>query len=159
RRAQIRTTAGGPPSPSLYAPGPGERRRGWHARLRDGHGEGSFMGDGVSWPAGADEGIKGDLTGAAAYLTPPGGAVGTGVAPCGIGDRDRGVLGYTTSLGFGKKLERIVAEPQVALAYHTREHGFSASPAFVLAQGTAVVDLTPSRQRLEALIPQVERYM
>jgi hypothetical protein len=117
------------------------------------------MGDGVSWPAGADEVIKGDLTAAAAYLTPAGGAVVTGVAPCGIGDRDRGVLGYTTSLGFGKKLERIVAEPQVALAYHTREHGFSASPAFVLAQGTAVVDLTPSRQRLEALIPQVERYM
>jgi hypothetical protein len=69
------------------------------------------------------------------------------------------VLGYTTSLGFGKKLERIVADPHVALAFHAREHGFSASPAFVLAQGTAVVDLTPSRQRLEALIPQVERYM
>ena len=117
------------------------------------------MGDGVSWPAGADEVIKGDLTAAAAYLTPAGGAVVTGVAPCGIGDRDRGVLGYTTSLGFGQKLERIVADPHVALAFHAREHGFSASPAFVLAQGTAVVDLTPSRQRLEALIPQVERYM
>ena len=117
------------------------------------------MGDGVSWPAGADEVIKGDLTAAAAYLTPAGGAVVTGVAPCGIADRDRGVLGYTTSLGFGKKLERIVADPHVALAFHAREHGFSASPAFVLAQGTAVVDLTPSRQRLEALIPQVERYM
>ena len=117
------------------------------------------MGDGVSWPAGADEVIKGDLTAAAAYLTPAGGAVVTGVAPCGIGDRDRGVLGYTTSLGFGKKLERIVADPHVALAFHTREHGFSASPAFVLAQGTASVDLTPSRQRLEALIPQAERYM
>ena len=117
------------------------------------------MGDGVSWPAGADEVIKGDLTAAAAYLTPAGGAVVTGVAPCGIEDRDPGVLGYTTSLGFGKKLERIVADPHVALAFHAREHGFSASPAFVLAQGTASVDLTPSRQRLEALTPQVERYM
>ena len=48
-------------------------------------------------------------------------------------DRDRGALGYTTSLGFGKKLERIVADPHVALAFHAREHGFSASPAFVLA--------------------------
>jgi hypothetical protein len=117
------------------------------------------MGDGVSWPAGADEVINGDLTAAAAYLTPAGGAVVTGVAPCGLGDRDRGVLGFTTSLGFGKKLERIVADPHVALAFHTREHGFSASPAFVLAQGTASVDLTPSRQRLEAMIPQAERYM
>jgi len=117
------------------------------------------MGDGVSWPAGADEVIKGDLTAAAAYLTAAGGAVVTGVAPCGMGDRDRGVLGYTTSLGFGQKLERIVADPRVALAFHAREHGFSASPAFVLAQGTAAVDLTPSRQRLEALTPQAERYM
>jgi hypothetical protein len=120
---------------------------------------GNVMGDGVSWPADADEVIKGDLTAAAAYLTPAGGAVVTSVAPCGIGDRDRGALGYTTSLGFGKKLERIVADPHVALAFHAREHGFSASPAFVLAQGTASVDLTPSRQRLEALTPQAERYV
>jgi hypothetical protein len=117
------------------------------------------MGAGVSWPAGADEVIKADITAAAAYLTPAGGAVVTSVAPCGLGDRERGVLGFTTSLGFGKKLERIVADPHVALAYHSREHGFSASPAFVLAQGTASVDLTPSRQRLEALIPQAERYL
>lgn len=65
----------------------------------------------------------------------------------------------TTSLGFGKKLERIIADPHVTLAYHTREHGFSASPAFVLAQGTASVDIRPSRQRLEAIIPQGQRYM
>jgi hypothetical protein len=76
------------------------------------------MGDGVGWPAGADEVIKGDITAAAAYLTPAGGAVVTSVAPCGIGDRERGMLGFTTSLGFGKKLERIVADPHVALAYH-----------------------------------------
>jgi hypothetical protein len=69
------------------------------------------------------------------------------------------VLGFTTSLGFGQKLKRIVADPHVALAFHTREHGFSASPAFVLAQGMASVDLRPSRARLEALIPQVERYL
>ena len=62
------------------------------------------------------------------------------------GTRTRASLGSTTSLGFGKKLERIVADPHVALAFHTREHGFSASPAFVLAQGTASVDLRPSRR-------------
>jgi hypothetical protein len=32
-----------------------------------------------------------------------------------------------------------VADPHVALAFHAREHGFSASPAFVLVQGTATV--------------------
>ena len=101
----------------------------------------------------------GDLTAAAAYLTPAGGAVVTAVAPCGMRQRDTGVLEFTTSLGFGKKLQRIVADPHVALAFHAREHGFSASPAFVLAQGTASVDLQPSRERLEALTPQVERYL
>jgi len=103
--------------------------------------------------------IKSDITAAAAYLTPAGGTVVTAVAPCGIGQRDAGVLGFTTSLGFGKKLERIVADPHVALAFHTREHGFSVSPAFLLVQGTATVDLRPSRARLEALTPQAERYL
>ena len=68
-------------------------------------------------------------------------------------------MGFTTSLGFGKKLERIIADPHVALAYHARGHGFSASPAFVLAQGIASVDIRPSRDRLEAAAPQGERYL
>jgi hypothetical protein len=117
------------------------------------------MGEPVRWSDDADDVIRGDLTVAAAYLTPAGGAVVTAVASCGIGQRDTGVLGFTTSLGFGQKLKRIVADPHVALAFHTREHGFSASRAFVLAQGMASVDLRPSRARLEALIPQVERYL
>jgi hypothetical protein len=117
------------------------------------------LGEPVRWSDDADEVIRGDLTAAAAYLTPAGGPVVTAVALCGIGQRDTGALGFTTSLGFSKKLERIVADPHVALAFHTREHGFSASPAFVLAQGMASVDLRPSRARLEALIPQVERYL
>jgi hypothetical protein len=114
---------------------------------------------GIRWPAEVDDVLTGDLTAALGYITPAGGAVVTAVAPCGLGDRDLGMLGFTTSLGFGRKLERIVAEPRVALAYHAREHGYSASPAFVLAQGTAAVDLTPSRAQLEDLTPQVERHL
>ena len=117
------------------------------------------MGDPVRWSADLDDVIRGDITAAAGYITPAGGAVVTAVAPCGIGQRDLGVIGFTTSLGFGKKLERIILNPQVALAYHAREHGFSASPAFLLAQGMASVDLRPSRARLEALTPQAERYV
>ena len=112
----------------------------------------------VRWPDEVDEVIRGDLTAAAAYVTPAGGAVVTGVCPMGLGRREAAGVGFTTSLGFGKKLERIIADPHVALAYHTREHGFSASPAFVLAQGTASVDIRPSRERLEAIIPQGQRY-
>jgi hypothetical protein len=121
--------------------------------------KGGMMGEPVRWPDDLDDVIKGDITAAAAYLTPAGGAVVTAVAPCGIRQRDLGRLGFTTSLGFGKKLERIIRDPQVALAYHAREHGFSASPAFLLAQGIASVDIRPSRERLEALTPQAERYV
>jgi hypothetical protein len=117
------------------------------------------MSDPVRWSAGVDDVIRGDITAAVAYVTPAGGAVVTAVAPCGIAQRDLGVIGFTTSLGFGKKLERIIADPRVALAYHAREHGFSASSAYVLAQGRASVDLTPSRDQLEGLTPQVERYL
>ena len=83
----------------------------------------------------------------------------TAVAPCGLGQQDRGIAGFTTSLGFGKKLERIIREPHVALAYHSRDHGFSSSPLFVLAQGLASVDLRPSPERLQAMVPQAERYV
>src|SRR5216684_7007873 len=113
----------------------------------------------VRWSDDVHEVITGDITAAVAYITPAGGAVVTAVAPCGIERRDQGVVGFTTSLGFGKKLERIIRDPHVALAFHAREHGFSASPAFVLAQGHASVDITPSRERLEALTPQAERYL
>jgi hypothetical protein len=113
----------------------------------------------VAWSDEVDEVIRGDITAGSAYLTPAGGAVVTGVAPCGIADRDRGTVGFTTSLGFGKKLERLVRNPRTALAFHTREHGFSASSRFVLVDGLATLDLTPSRPRLEATVPQVERYL
>jgi len=113
----------------------------------------------VRWSDQADDVIRGDLTVAAAYVTPAGGVVVAGVAPCGLGDRDRGTLGFTTSLGLGKKLERIVRDPHVALAYHARDHGFSTSPAYVLAQGIASVDLEPSPARLQEFGPQVVRYL
>ena len=111
------------------------------------------IGEPVRWPDEVDEVIRGDLAAAVAYLTPAGGAVVTAVGTVGIDRREAGEVGFTTSLGFPKKLERIVTDPHVALAYHSREHGFSASPAFVLMQGLASVDIRPSRERIEAFIP------
>ena len=113
----------------------------------------------VQWDDAVHEVLTGDLTAALAYVTPAGGAVVTAVAPCGTADRAGGVVGFTTSLGFGKKLERIVRQPRVALAYHSREHGFSTSAHFVLVQGSATVDLTPSEQRLKAFEPQATRFL
>ncbi|MGN6796367.1 MAG: hypothetical protein ACTHJW_28610 [Streptosporangiaceae bacterium] len=118
----------------------------------------SIMCEPVHWSDEAQEVISGDITTAAAYLTPAGGAVVNAVATFGIVDRDRGMLGFTTSLGFPKKLERIIGDPRVALAYHAREHGFAALPWFVLAQGRATVNLQPSRERVDAIMPQAERY-
>src|SRR4051812_34902006 len=60
----------------------------------------------VQWSDAIDEVIGGDLTAALAYVTPAGGSVVTAVAPIGLRDRDAGTVGFTTSLGLGRKLER-----------------------------------------------------
>src|SRR5436305_7273712 len=114
----------------------------------------------VTWPDAADEIIAGDLTAGVAYVTPAGGSVVTAVAPIGLRDREAGTVGFTTSLGFGRKLERIRANPRVALAYHAREHGFATEPRFVLVQGTARYDAHPDRSYLEEHIqPASARFL
>ena len=104
----------------------------------------------VSWPDHVDEILGADMTAALAYVTPAGGAVVLAVAPIGLRDREGGRVGFTTSLGFAKKLDRIRREPRVALAYHAREHGRSDRPEFVLAQGRAepVAEPTPEDRAL-----------
>jgi hypothetical protein len=113
----------------------------------------------VRWPDEIQDVIAGDLTVAAAYVTAAGGAVLNPVAPCGLHDRDAGRVAFTTSLGLPRKLEHIIRNPKVALAYHTREHSSTANPRFVLAQGTAAVDLTPAPARLQELMPVAERFL
>jgi hypothetical protein len=67
---------------------------------------------------------------------------------------------FTTSLGFGRKLDRMRRNPHVALAYHAREHGFAREPGFVLVQGTATPDAEPDRRLLEEVVqPAAERFM
>jgi hypothetical protein len=112
------------------------------------------------WSDVDDEIIGGDLAAALAYLTPAGGAVATPVAPLGLRDREAGTIQFTTSLGFGRKLERIDDDPRVALAYHAREHGFASAPRFVLLQGSASYDPRPDRELLEGEIaPASARFM
>jgi hypothetical protein len=112
------------------------------------------------WSEADDSIIGGDLTAALAYLTPAGGAVLTPVAPVGLRDRQAGTVSFTTSLGFGRKLDRIKQNPRVALAYHAREHGFASEQRFVLVQGTASYDAQPDRELLEATVgPASVRFM
>jgi hypothetical protein len=104
--------------------------------------------------------IGGDLTAALAYLTPAGGAVLTPVAPIGLRDREAGTVGFTTSLGFGRKLDRIKENPRVALAYHAREHGFASGSRFVLVQGIASYEIDPDPVVLaERVQPASTRFM
>ena len=114
----------------------------------------------TGWSDDDDEIIGGDLTAALAYATPAGGAVITPVAPVGLRDRDADTVTFTTSLGFGRKLERIDANPRVALAYHAREHGFATQPSFVLVQGEASYDANPDPDVLERRVrPASARFM
>jgi hypothetical protein len=67
---------------------------------------------------------------------------------------------FTTSLGFGRKLDRIRRDPRISLAYHAREHGFSDSSLYVLVQGDAEAKIDPDRDYLETVIaPHAERFM
>ncbi|BAH50632.1 pyridoxamine 5'-phosphate oxidase family protein [Rhodococcus opacus] len=107
----------------------------------------------VTWSDDVDEVIRDDLTSGFAYITPAGGAVVAAVAPVGMRDREQGTVAFTTSLGFGRKLERIKAEPRVALAFHAREHGIGSGTnrRYVLVQGDATFDPSPDRDILDAI--------
>jgi hypothetical protein len=112
------------------------------------------------WSDVDDAIIGGDLTAALAYVTPAGGAVVTAVAPIGLRDREQGTVDFTTSLGFGRKLDRIKENPRVALAFHAREHGFASEPRFVLVQGMASYDPSPDPVVLaERVQPASTRFM
>lgn len=114
----------------------------------------------VPWSEDIDRVIGGDLTAALAYVTPAGGAVATAVAPIGIRDRAAGTISFTTSLGFGRKLERIHRDRRIALAYHAREHGFADGELYVLAQGDAQITLEPDERYLREVVgPRAERFL
>src|SRR5436309_12096359 len=114
----------------------------------------------AAWPDDVDRIIDGDMTAALAYVTPAGGAVVTAVAPIGLRDRERGTVGFTTSLGVGRKLERIHKNPRIALAYHARKHGFAEGDRYVLVEGDARITLEPDRDYLDDEIgPRAERYL
>src|SRR3954449_11901683 len=99
--------------------------------------------------AHTDRVLDGDLTAALGYVTPAGGAVVTAVAPIGLRDRERGEVTFTTSLGFGRKLDRMRRDPRVALLYHAREHGFHAGDELVLVQGRARIVDEPDQAYLD----------
>jgi hypothetical protein len=112
------------------------------------------------WPEADDAILGGDLTAALAYRTPAGGVVLTPVAPIGMRDSEARTVAFTTSLGFGRKLDRIDANPEVALAYHAREHGFASDPRYVVVQGRASYEANPDSELLETQVqPASTRFL
>jgi hypothetical protein len=113
----------------------------------------------VAWDDDLDTIFAGDLTVGLGYRTPAGGVVVQAVAPIGLRDRAKGTLGFTTSLGFSKKLERIAADPRVAMAFHAREHGRAHGSRYVLAQGTARVIARPSDAQRDQMRANAAKYL
>jgi nitroimidazol reductase NimA-like FMN-containing flavoprotein (pyridoxamine 5'-phosphate oxidase superfamily) len=113
----------------------------------------------VTWDDEIDSILTGDLTAALGYTTPADGTVVLAVAPIGLRDREAGTVGFTTSLGFSKKLDRIRRDPRVALAFHAREHGFAESPRYVLVQGRASVVEAPSREQRAEIETLATRFL
>ncbi len=113
----------------------------------------------VRWSDEVDEILGNDLAAAFAYTTPAKGVVITPMAPIGLRDRERATVTLSSSLGLPKKLIRIRDNPEVAVAYHAREHSELDRDQYVLAQGRASFDPTPDRAWLESITPEWERFL
>lgn len=94
------------------------------------------------WPDRVEEILGGDQAAVLAQPTPAHGVTLVPVTNFALQDREAGTVAINSSVGMWRKLARIEGDPRVALAFHTREHGFSRRPEFVLVQGTADVPCT-----------------
>ena len=104
----------------------------------------------MGWPDHVDEVLGSDQAVALAHVTPASGVVLTPFTNFGLRDREAGTLSaLNSSVGLWRKLDRIRAQPRVAVAYNTREHGFSDRPEYVLVQGTATLS-RPHRRYIDS---------
>jgi hypothetical protein len=113
----------------------------------------------VEWSDEVDAILGNDLAACFAYATPAKGVVITPMAPLGIRDRERGTVTLSSSLGLPKKLIRVRDNPNVALAYHARDHTSLDSGRYVLVQGRASFDPEPDREWLDSITPEWERFL
>ena len=111
----------------------------------------------MEWPHGLDPILEGDLTIALAYVTPARGVVVAPVTNFVVHEHDAGVISsVNSSVGVWKKLDRIRRNPQVALVYHTRLHGRSDRPEYVLVQGRATLS-DPDPRYFDSIRENFER--
>jgi hypothetical protein len=113
----------------------------------------------ITWPDEVDEILTGDLVVAVGSPTERGGVALYSVTPLGQRDREAGTVTFTTSLGFGRKLERIAQDPRIAVAYHTRRHGHSDRPGLVVVQGVAAVHDVYTEEELRRLADRAGEHL
>jgi Pyridoxamine 5'-phosphate oxidase len=89
------------------------------------------------WPDTVETILGGEHAVMLGYVTPAHGVVLTPVTNFALHDREAGTLSINTSVGAWKKLARLRANPNVALAFHTRAHAAHERPEYVLVQGRA----------------------
>src|SRR3954469_18867654 len=110
------------------------------------------------WPDTVDGILGGDQVVALAYTTPANGVILTPLTNFGLRDREAGMLSaVNSSVAAWRKLDRIRKSPKIALAYHTRTHGFSDRPEYVLVQGTASLG-EPVEDYPRSIAPAWERF-
>ena len=112
----------------------------------------------TAWPDLVEEIVAGDHAVALAYVTPARGVVIIPVSNFSMHDREKGTITVNSSIGAWKKLDRIRANPQVALAFHTREHASTNRPEYVLVQGRASLSELLDEGWLEAHREEWERF-
>ena len=118
------------------------------------------QGANITWPHEVDAVIDGDQAVALAYLTPARGVILLPLTNTGLRDRATGrVTAVTSSIGMWKKLSRIRAAPQVAVAYHSRAHGFAEGDHFVLLQGRATLGPLDDKSWIDRHRENYERFL
>src|SRR3954453_3867121 len=92
----------------------------------------------IEWTDRVDQILHGDHALMLGYVTPAKGVVLTPVSNFALVDRPDGVIrSVNSSVGAWKKLDRMRRDPHVSLAFHTRTHGLTDLPEYVLVQGRA----------------------
>jgi hypothetical protein len=89
------------------------------------------------WPDSVEVILRGEHAVMLGYVTPARGVVLTPVTNFALHDRAAGTVSISTSVGAWRKLARIRANPNIALAFHTRAHADHECPEYVLVQGRA----------------------
>lgn len=93
----------------------------------------------LRWSDEVDDIVGGDQVVVLAHRTPAAGVVLTPLTNFRCRDRAAATVTVNSSIGAPRKLQRIRADPRVALAFHTRAHSATDHPEFVLLQGQASV--------------------